>query len=445
MSNPRLDNPMASPIEAFTQLEFPQIAFDLQYVTDSPPDLLLFVPHPYARTKELDPISKIYQSFMSTKSSPAVGIFYLLGLTSFWNLKNEVTYKIPKDFRAHSPNLWLMILASSGSSKSQQLALLDSIMPKKAEVQPSFSQPASPVSLVEQFRSQGEHLWVEDEAAKYLKRIENPADPLSPIKGHLLKAKGGDRITYHSKKDGEITVENPKLSVVWVNTIAGMLSAISQESMVDGFFSRFGVVMSEKTDHIYKTLNEQHPDRLHDLSEIESSGLREDLERIFSQEIRGNEYTFTGDGVVETFERSSKMLERQFTWMLGDDNQYQPFFDRILMESFKYAIFHHQLRSKPGTEIDTFDMEFGLRVSKFHLCSMTRFHAFKMGLLAYGDKEGRKGFAEKISAHVLSNPSCTLRDLCRITTKPKKDVLEVLERMGLLSQITANGKKRKTV
>lgn len=426
------------------QLEFPTMAFEVAYDNIQPPDLLHFVPHPFARSKDIDPISKIYQTLVATKSSPAIAIFYLFGLTSYWCLKNEVTYKIPKDFRTHSPNLWLMILANSGSSKSQQLALLDALMPSAAEVQGTFSQPASAVSLVEQFRAKPEHLWIEDEAASYLKRIENHSDPLHQLKGHLLKAKGGDRITYHSKKDGQLTIENPKLSVVWVNTIAGMLTALSQESMIDGFFSRFCTVVSEKTPELDKVIEENHPDRLHDLSEIESSGLREDLDRIFSQEIRGREYSFEGPGVVETFERGAKILEGQFGWMLGDENPFQPFFDRTVLESFKYAIFHRLLRQKEGQEIDTFDMEFGLRVAKFHLCSITRFNAFKSGAVAYaGAPKMKRDLPEKVSSYILTNPKCTIRDLCRATNKPKAVILETLSRIGLLPQVLSNQKRKK--
>lgn len=421
------------------QLEFPSLNLDLPYDSTHPPDLLIFVAHPFARSKSIDPVSKLYQVMQSTRSSPAVGIFYFFGLMSYWNLKEGVRYKIPKDYRSHNPNLWLMILASSGSSKSQQVALLNTLLPN-SELHPSFSQPASPASLIEQFNQSSTQFWVEDEAAKYLRRIENPADPLAPIKGSLLKVKGSEPITYHTKSGGAVNIDHPKMSAVWINTIEGMTNTISQESMVDGFFSRIGLVLSEKTQVLERTIEQNHPNHLQDLTCIEESGLRADLAKLFEQDIKGKEYTFEGEGVVDTFERGATTLKGNFGWMLGEHNQFQPFFNRTIMESFKYAVFHHQMQGKEGTEIDTYDMEFGLRVAKFHLCSIGRFVAIKQGLIKTEAHQAQRGrpkatLDERVSAFVAKHPQASLRTIIRGVSKPKRDVLASLERLGLLKSI----------
>jgi energy-coupling factor transporter ATP-binding protein EcfA2 len=399
-------------------------------------DLATFVTHPFAQSNEIDPVSKIYQTFQATKSSPAVAIFYFFAIMSHWNLLKGVTYKIPKDYRIHHPNLWLMTLAHSGASKSQQLALLDGLIPDE-ELRSSFRQPASSASFINQFVDKPIHLWVEDEAAKYLKQIETPTNPLSSIKGHLLKVKGGDKLTYHSKKDGEIVVQNPRMSIYLVNTIVGMINTISEESMYDGFLSRIGMVLSETPEQMQLDIEANYPERVHDLSGIEESGLRQDLEALFEQDIQGNQYTFD-KGALATFEDAARRMDRTFGWMaLGEENIYKPFYDRTLMEAFKYAIFHHQMMNKEGTEIDAFDIEYGMLVARYHLCSFARYlqlrTARKERVLVEVEKRlevKEQSLGVRMKARIDKNPEITLRELYKGLKISKAKALEVLEEIG---------------
>jgi hypothetical protein len=399
-------------------------------------DLATFVSHPFAQSSDIDPVSKIYQTFQATKSSPAVAIFYFFAIMSHWNLLKGTTYKLPKDYRTHHPNLWLMTLAHSGASKSQQLALLDGLLPDE-ELRSSFRQPASPASLISQFADKPIHLWVEDEAAKYLKQIETPTNPLAPIKGHLLKIKGGDSLTYHSKKDGEIVIENPRMSIYLVNTIIGMMNTISEESMYDGFLSRIGLVLSETPEQMQLDIEERYPQRVHDLSEIEISGLRQDLEALFEQDIEGNEYTFN-KGAHATFEDAAKRMDRTFAWMAkGEENIYKPFYDRTLMEAFKYAIFYHQMMKKEGTVIDAFDIEYGMLVARYHLCSFARYLQLREGKREKTIVEAVKRVEAKaeslntrMKAKIDANPAITLRELYKGLKISKAKALEVLDEIG---------------
>jgi hypothetical protein len=399
-------------------------------------DLATFVSHPYARSGDIDPVSKIYQTFQATKSSPAVAIFYFFAIMSHWNLLKGTTYKLPKDYRTHHPNLWVMTLAHSGASKSQQLALLDGLLPDE-ELRSSFRQPASPASLIAQFADKPIHLWVEDEAAKYLKQIETPTHPLAPIKGHLLKIKGGDSLTYHSKKDGETVIENPRMSIYLVNTIIGMMNTISEESMYDGFLSRIGLVLSETPEQMQLDIEERYPERVHDLSEIEASGLREDLEALFEQDIEGKEYTFN-KGAHATFEDAARRMDRTFAWMAkGEENIYKPFYDRTLMEAFKYAIFYRQMMKKEGTVIDAFDVEYGMLVARYHLCSFARYlqlrdsrREHKVVEVAKRVEAKEEGLNKRVKAYVEANPQSKLREIYRKLNITKAKALEVLEEIG---------------
>jgi hypothetical protein len=413
--------------------------FSEVYDNTTPPDLLGFITHPYALERNIDPVSKLYQVMQATRSSPAIAVFYLFALMSYWNLRRGVTYRIPKDFRTHRPNLWLMALAPSGASKTQQVSLINSLLEDRKELRSSFSQPASPASLIEQFFHDNVQLWVEDEAAKYLAMVENPSHRLAPLKGHLLKIKGGDPLTYHSKKDGEQVIEKPLMTILFINTLAGMVNTISDESFVDGFFSRFGIVLSEVTPEISDSIKERFPSNLHDLRIVEESGIKEDLERMFSQEIDGKEYTF--DGCVETYERAVDSLRASFSWMQGEHNIFKPFFERTVLESFKYAIFHHQLMNKPGTEIDSFDMEYGLRVARFTLCSLSRFqrirlHGTPKAIINKKTKEMK--LRDKIQRYVIRNPKATLRTIYRVHSLTKVECCKMLQELGMFEAVMQN-------
>jgi hypothetical protein len=329
-----------------------------------------------------------------------------------------------------------MTLAHSGGSKSQQLALLDGLIPDE-ELRSSFRQPASPASLIAQFAEKPIHLWVEDEAAKYLKQIETPTNPLAPIKGHLLKIKGGNSLTYHSKKDGEIVIKNPRMSIYFVNTIIGMMNTISEESMYDGFLSRIGLVLSETPEQMQFDIDLKYTDRFHDLSGIESSGLRQDLETLFDQDIDGKEYTLDL-GAIATFEDAARRMDRTFAWMAkGEDNIYKPFYDRTLMEANKYAIFHHQMMKKEGTTIDAFDIEYGMLVARYHLCSFARYLQLRKGKRERVIVEAVKRVEAKaeslntrMKARIDANPLITLRELYKGLKISKALALEVLEEIG---------------
>jgi hypothetical protein len=404
-------------------------------------DLTTFVTHPYAESKDIDPVSKIYQTFQATKSSPAVAIFYFFAIMSHWNLLKGVTYKLPKDFRIHHPNLWVMTLAHSGANKSQQLSLLDSFIPDE-ELRSSFKQPASPVSLITQFAEKPVHLWVEDEAAKYLKQIENPMNPLSPIKGHLLKIKGGNTITYHSKKDGETVIKNPRMSIYFVNTILGMINTISEESMYDGFLSRIGLVLSETSEQMQLEIEKNFPSNYHDLSGIEKSGLAEDLTKIFDQDIQNKQYTFNKEAEM-TYEKSVSSMRISFMWMQGEENRYKPFFERTVLECHKYAIFHHQMMKKQGTEIDAFDMEYGLLVSRYHLCSFARYLQLRMKKNQTVASELEKrleskeySLQDRIKAYIQAHPEANLRAIYRALNIKKAKAEEILTELGITLQVS---------
>jgi hypothetical protein len=218
-----------------------------------------------------------------------------------------------------------------------------------------------------------------------------------------------------------------------------MLNTISEESFVDGFFSRFGIVLSEVTPELSAEIAAKFPDNLHDLTIVKESGIKEDLEKMFSQDINGNEYTF--EGCVETYEKAVTSLRTSFAWMQGEHNVFKPFFDRTVLESFKYALFHHQMLGKSGTEVDAFDMEYGLRVARYTLCSVARFNTLRVTGLpkAVAVRESKEArIREKISRYVMENPRATLRTIYRVHSLNKPQCCEILKQLGLLEAVMKN-------
>jgi hypothetical protein len=184
-------------------------------------------------------------------------------------------------------------------------------------------------------------------------------------------------------------------------------------------------------------IEERYPERVHDLSEIEASGLRQDLEALFEQDIEGKEYTFN-KGAHATFEDAARRMDRTFAWMAkGEENIYKPFYDRTLMEAFKYAIFHHQMMKKEGTVIDAFDIEYGMLVSRYHLCSFARYLQLrdsrrerKVIEVAKRVEAKEEGLNKRVKVYVEANPQAKLREIYKKFNITKSKVLEVLEEIG---------------
>lgn len=334
---------------------------------ESAVDLLTFIESPFIDRKNNDLISKIYNKFMQLKGSPAVPIFYTFAILSHWNSLNNVRFKVPNSYKFYKPNLWIMAVAPSGAGKSKNIDMINDMLPQEngsPVIEGNFKRPASLASMVTQLAKNPIAFWPQDEAAEWLKSVENSGHPLSECRDPLLKAKGGEKITYHTKTDGEKVIKDTAMTIFFSNTIWAMQQTLSENSMRDGLFSRFITIVAEQMGE---------GGRIHHDNIIPESGLDEDFKRILSQNTSNVVYTFTEECQVVWGKVCDIWAENVFSNMQGNDNWMQPFYERITFEAYKFAILHHQFHCKKGYEVQVESMQWALRITAFNLKSLLRF------------------------------------------------------------------------
>jgi hypothetical protein len=129
--------------------------------------------------------------------------------------------------------------------------------------------------------------------------------------------------------------------------------------------------------------------------------------------------------------------------MQGEENRYKPFFERTVLECHKYAIFHHQMMKKQGNEIDAFDMEYGLLVSRYHLCSFARYLQLRMkkNQTVVNELEKRLesreySLQDRMKVYVQTHPEANLRTIYRALNIKKAKAEELLAELGITLQVS---------
>lgn len=260
-----------------------------------------------------------------------------------------------------------MAVAPSGAGKSKNIDMINDMLPQEngsPVIEGNFKRPASLASMVTQLAKNPIAFWPQDEAAEWLKSVENSGHPLSECRDPLLKAKGGEKITYHTKTDGEKVIKDTAMTIFFSNTIWAMQQTLSENSMRDGLFSRFITIVAEQMGE---------GGRIHHDNIIPESGLDEDFKRILSQNTSNVVYTFTEECQVVWGKVCDIWAENVFSNMQGNDNWMQPFYERITFEAYKFAILHHQFHCKKGYEVQVESMQWALRITAFNLKSLLRF------------------------------------------------------------------------
>lgn len=354
-------------------------------------DLMTFVESPFADYKQADIVSKLFHSYMkASKNAPAIPIFYFFGMMSHWNALNQAQVYLPNAFAPSLLNTWVIALAPSGRGKTKNISILKKIAEKANGdiLMDNMSAPASKAAALEQLAENSKRFWWQDEASEFWRQAEDASNPLSTVKDILLKAKGGEKITHYTKTDGETIIEGANVSVLFTNTIAIMKKVISDDSFESGLLRRFSVVVADQFGVNESEYNNDQvflrPDLIYDFEEI------------FKQKITNNIYTISDEAKI-TYERAGKYLrEIIFREMQGTDNPDEVFFSNYLIESHKYAVFHHQFHKKQGTEIDSASIQFGLKVTVFLLKSYLRFKFIRNVKLQNNLKKMDAKYEEKL-------------------------------------------------
>ncbi|WP_155754454.1 hypothetical protein [Burkholderia vietnamiensis] len=341
-------------------------------------EILSIIDSPFTDYKNNDVLSMIFHKFFTNTEIPvALPIFGFLSLVSAWCVKNKATMTIPLDPRVKQLDTWTIMLAPSGSAKSMSSNIINSMVPPdgggNSVIEPNFTKPNGPAAFVEQVAKldDGETctgFWIEDEVSQMFKLVETEGHPMNEIKEYLLKMKDNAKISRLSK--GKELKTNPVvMTQLFINTIDSFARHISEESMKDGLMRRYQFVLAQKDEERKLT---DFP--LYDVSKIRTDDLFDKFFDVFSQDVSRVNYTFSKASLKMYWVMFTQLWDKQYVkWLHGEDTFYRTY----MMEAWKYAVFHHIIHLKDGTEIQEDSMQWALKVVMILLNSFERFIEYR--------------------------------------------------------------------
>lgn len=268
-----------------------------------------------------------------------IPFFATLHFVAAWLLKNGVSINFAgSNFR---PDLWTVILASSGAGKTFVTNRLESVLAVNAD----FPEPASAAKFVADLAEHNHGFWVRDEFSQLLRGIEQQPH-LAELRDYLLRVYDGKRVERRTKKE-EIVIENPALVILGLTVLESFGEHVSPESMVDGFAQRFGYVIARRDEN-----RDPREFAIYDLRG-EEEAIRGGWKRVSSCVEKGARYRVT-DGGEEAFRQA-------FAALMPNDIPLS-FYRRVLFRAIKYALLYHVLLCRPGVEIDAEDISWAARV-----------------------------------------------------------------------------------
>ena len=403
-------------------------------------DILMLVDNPLVDVQTNDAISMIFHRFYKhTNAHPALPIFTFLSMVSAWCVENKATCKIPKTKKPTELDTWVMLLSDTGAMKSLSASIITDAMPRdlatgRPLVESNFVQPVSNGSYVQQLDDLPEHrgFWKQDEASQFIKQVDATTGALAGVNGSMLLTKDHGSIGYGTKGDA-MSVDGPVLTVLMINTIKAMISAISEESMNNGMFRRFTTAWAGRDS--FESGKSFADTALFDLEAIGDEILQDELAAIFTQSIEGNAYTFSLPCTRLYSSTFKTFWERQYSRFLSNHEVY---FRTYMMESWRYAVFHHILHKKPGLVVDEYSLQWGLKVSMYLLNSLQQFINAQANRAEVPNvKQKIDKFMDFIRANE-GKPYFGMREISRKFTMKKEEIF------GMLRSIKVHDPKFKT-
>jgi hypothetical protein len=327
--------------------------------------------------------------------------------------------------RVYELDTWVMALAPSGSAKTMSMGEIIDLIPINPDtnqpvIAPNFDRPNGPAAMVQQLQKlpDGRGFWFQDEASQMFRLVEQPGHPMSEIKEFLLKMKDHKQIT-RITKDEVIKTDPIVMTQFFINTIDAMAKAISEESVKDGTLRRYQFALANRDERKFESFG------LYDLDKIGDEILHEAIIKLFSQDIKENVYRFN-DECYEMYMMAFEMfwVKQYSKFMEGSESLYRTY----MMEAWKYAIFHHLIHRKPGTEIDEYSLQWGLKVSMYLLNSLQNFLMYRLNATKE-DIENQTDLVTKVKAFIIEHegkPGFAPRSVYRKFTIKKEDLVSIL-------------------
>lgn len=245
------------------------------------------------------------------------------------------------------PDLWSVVLASSGAGKTFATSALQKFTGQES----TFPEPSSSAKFIEDLAQYNNSLWVRDEFAQFLKAIDQQPH-MAEMKDYLLRVFDGKRVERNTKKS-QIQVDDPALCILGLTVLESFKDSVSPESMLDGFAQRFSYVIARRDP-------ERSPNDfpIYDLRPWQDR-IRADWDKVVAS-VQHKEYVIGAEG-EEAFRESFALL------MPVNAKVPTSFFRRIMFRGVRYALLFHVLLGKTNQEVDAVDMGWAGRVCALHV------------------------------------------------------------------------------
>jgi hypothetical protein len=298
-------------------------------------------------------IERVVSEFQRGTDIPLeIPFFIVLHWLAGHLLHNDVVLRLPSVSRSVRPDLWTVLLASSGAGKSFTEGELRTAIGDDAanEIEFPGTGIASGAAFVEALAEKNKTLWVRDEFGQFLRQIAHVGGNLEELKDLLLRIHDGHQIMRRTKQY-TIAIENPALAILGLAVGESFARQVSPEDMVDGFAQRFSYVIAEK--------DPKRPMRDFPLYQIHQEGWGAAWKRL-TDSVKHTEY-IAGPDAIQGYDEAFRAL-------IPTSHIPESFYRRILWRAHKYALVYHVLTGRGECkELDSTDYGWAARAVTLHV------------------------------------------------------------------------------
>jgi hypothetical protein len=395
-------------------------------------DILSFIDNPFLYNKKNSILSLIFHKYYKYTDIPvSIPIFAFFVCFSSILTKKGCTFSLPEDdMRKKTLDIWILLLADSGCSKSLATDGIIKLFPKGI-FSPQIKNVVSEKALCIEMKKNQHGLWIQDEGLKFLLSIENKNSPLQAVKPLLLELKtGGNYTRIHSKPEESIILNDNAYSLLFLGTCKEFdLNKKTFKSSYDGLFRRFQFV--DGSDKLGRKM-EDYP--LYSFPIEETEHLQERIKTILDQKFFSN-YEFTKEAIdlyKTAFGTIFRREEAKFNKYQLDHGIYRTY----LMEAFKFAVIDHIINLKPGHIVDEHSLQNGLQIVVYLLnCYMHLLNERKTNIFSSLHPQTtdstqlqvdiKKEKLNRIIDYLQQNPTAKIRTICRLYGINKETLLKI--------------------
>lgn len=341
-------------------------------------------------------LDTIIKEFEKKSHAPLeIPFFVTLEILATLLLQKNVRLKINGVDSLIDPQLWIFLLADSGSMKSMTFReILKWSGLKKDDLIWNMNGIAGPAGFVKELvgtdddKSKNRTLAVIEEAGEFRKKMTVQQGPLAELVSYFLMIYDHEEIK-RSTKHEKICIEEPCLNILGFSVPEPFIDGITAEEMLSGFMQRHSIIFAEPSNR------KKHP-----IIQLNLKRTSKEWCKIISS-IQHKEYT-VGSKAIREFKKIYKRLIVEF------DNVPDSFSLRIMWTCHTYALLYHIiLGNGKSKEISAKAYAYAERLTKRALSDMVK--AFQMTLHSDTYKKIMK--AEELKKK--QNGKLTARDIYR--------------------------------